>query len=111
MQAYQRAYRRPSLPVVNRTLQADQDTEAFFLFSLMKGDTVEMDYDGARRVCRVKKFYAGGQIWFTSVNNAQNDEDLKRFKATWSKRPNTLKAVNARKVVVDVLGRVHPAND
>lgn len=109
MQAYER--RRGGQPVVNRILNIDQDAEASFLFSLMKGDTVEMDYNGGRRVCRVKKFYSSGQIWFTEVNNAQSDEDQKKFNTAWSKRPNTLKAANARKVVVDALGRIRSAND
>lgn len=85
--------------------------EAEFLFSLMKDDTVEMDFKGGRAIFRVKKFYANGQIWFTSVNNAQQDADQMKQKTTWSKSPNTLRPLNPRKVVVDLLGKVHPAND
>jgi hypothetical protein len=59
----------------------------------------------------VKKFYANGQIWFTSANNAQDDAEQKKRKTTWSKYPNTLRPLNPRKVVVDLLGKVHPAND
>jgi len=77
----------------------------------MKGDTIELDYDGRRQVFRVKKFYAAGSIWVTHVNNAQKDEEQQRDKTRWSKRPNELKALHPRKVVVDLLGRVHPAND
>jgi hypothetical protein len=85
--------------------------EAEFLFSLMKDDTVEMDFKGERAIFRVKKFYANGQIWFTSANNAQQDADQMKQKTTWSKSPNTLRPLNPRKVVVDLLGKVHPAND
>lgn len=85
--------------------------EAEFLFSLMKDDTVEMDFKGERAIFRVKKFYANGQIWFTSANNAQQDADQMKQKTTWSKNPNTLRLLNPRKVVVDLLGKVHPAND
>lgn len=85
--------------------------EADFLFSLMKDDTVEMDFQGGRAIFRVKKFYANGQIWFTSVNNAQDDTAQKKQKTTWSKYPNTLRPLSPRKVVVDLLGKVHPAND
>ena len=44
--------------VVSRTMK--DDPEAEFLFSLMKGDIVEMDYEGGRELFRVKKFYASG---------------------------------------------------
>jgi len=109
MEAYQR--RRNGQPVVRRTMDTDSEAEACFLFSLMKGDTVEMNYDGGRRVFRVKKFYSAGSIWFTEANNAQSDKEQKKQKTTWSRNANSLRRVNARKVVVDLLGRVHPAND
>ncbi len=98
-----------SEPAVSRKLK--DNPEAEFLFSLMKDDTVELDHNGAREVFRVKKFYAAGPIWFTGVNNAQMDADQKKNKTTWSKNPNGLKTLNPRKVVVDLLGRVHTAND
>jgi CRISPR-associated endonuclease Csn1 len=96
-------------PAVSRKLK--DNPEAEFLFSLMKHDTVELDHNGAREVFRVKKFYAAGPIWFTGVNNAQMDADQKKNKTTWSKNPNGLKTLNPRKVVIDLLGKVHPAND
>jgi hypothetical protein len=34
-----------------------------------------------------------------------------KLKIVSSKYPSTLKALEPRKVVVDLLGRVHPAND
>ncbi len=98
-----------SEPAVSRKLK--DNPEAEFLFSLMKDDTIELDYNGAREVFRVKKFYAAGPIWFTGVNNAQMDADQKKNKTTWSKNPNGLKTLNPRKVVVDLLGRIHSAND
>jgi hypothetical protein len=106
-EAYDR--RRKKLPVVSRELQNASDAE--FLFSLQKDDTVELDFNGGRTLARVKKFFATGQIWFTDVNNAQMDAEQKKQKTTWSKRANSLKDMNPRKVVVDLLGRVHPAND
>jgi CRISPR-associated endonuclease Csn1 len=98
-----------SEPAVSRKLKGNPEAE--FLFSLMKDDTVELDSNGGRAVFRVKKFYAAGPIWFTGVNNAQMDADQKKHKTTWSKNPNGLKTLNPRKVVVDLLGRVHTAND
>jgi CRISPR-associated endonuclease Csn1 len=106
-EAYDR--RRKKVPVVSRNLASTAEAE--FLFSVMKDDTVELDFEGTRQVFRVKKFYDAGPIWFTGVNNAQMDEEQKKNKTTWSKTPNGLKLLNPRKVVVDLLGKVHPAND
>jgi hypothetical protein len=104
---------RPRNPVYGAAVSrvSKEYPEAEFLFSLMKDDTVEMDFQGERAIFRVKKFYANGQIWFTAANNAQDDAEQKKQKTTWSKYPNTLRPLNPRKVVVDLLGKVHPAND
>jgi CRISPR-associated endonuclease Csn1 len=91
--------------------QMKDDTEAEFLFSLMKGDIVEMDYQGGRELFRVKKFYAAGRTWFAHVNNAQKDADQKRDGTCWAKPPNGLMQLNARKVTIDLLGHVHPVHD
>jgi CRISPR-associated endonuclease Csn1 len=95
--------------VVSRTMK--DKPEAKFLFSLMKGDIVEMDHAGDRELFRVKKFYAVGQIWFTHVNNAQNDADQQRDRTRWSKSPNGLMQLDAHKVTIDLLGKVHPVHD
>jgi CRISPR-associated endonuclease Csn1 len=88
-----------------------EGAEAQFLFSLMKGDTVEIDFQGRREVFKVKKFYAAGSIWLTHANNAQADAEQRKDSTAWSKLPNTLKDLHPRKVVVDPLGSVHSAND
>ena len=105
-EAYERIRRKQ--PVVGRSLE---NIEAEFLFSIMKDDTVEMVVDGERRIMRVKKFAENGQIWFVPVNDAHEDSEQKKQKLAWSLVPNTLRQRALRKVVVDLLGRVHPAHD
>ena len=95
--------------VVRRTLS--QDTEAEFLFSLCKDDTIEVELEGNKQILRAKKFGDNGQMWFVPVNDAHTDADQKKFGITWSKKPATLKYLQPRKVVVDLLGRIHPASD
>ena len=104
--AYER--HREHLPVVSRTHGGE---EATFLFSLMKDDTVELEKDGTRGIYRVKKFEATGKITFVPVNNAMLDKMQYATGAAWSRMPATLKPMSPRKVVVDLLGKVHPAND
>jgi len=96
------------MPVVSRSHDAD---EAAFLFSLMKDDTVELEKDGNRGIYRVKKFEATGKITFVPVNNAMLDKMQYSTGAAWSRMPATLKPMSPRKVVIDLLGKVHPAND
>jgi CRISPR-associated endonuclease Csn1 len=107
MEAYFR--HRQNTPIVARKLEDDPDAE--FLFSLMKGDMVEMNYKGQRGNFRVKKFYSSGQIWFADGNNAQQDKDQQRDGTRWSKRPDALRELRPRKILVDLLGKTHPAND
>lgn len=95
-------------PVISRIHPEDRDAD--FLFSLAKGDVIELDYKSGRDVFRVKKFYSSGQIWLTHVNNAQKDEEQKRDKTTWSVNPNPLRLLNPQKVIIDPLGRKYRIN-
>jgi hypothetical protein len=104
---------RPQKEVENHAdiRRLKSDPEAQFLFSLMKDDTVLIENEGRDNIYRVKKFEATGKITFVPVNNAMPDKLQYSTKAAWSKMPTTLRALKPRKVVVDLLGRIHPAND
>jgi hypothetical protein len=105
--AYER--RRRKLPVVSRELATIPDAE--FLFSVMKDDTVEVSDPKGTRVLRVKKFNDQKQMWFVPVNDAHDDGQQMKLGIAWSKKPSGLKDLCPRKVVVDLLGKVHAAND
>jgi len=106
-EAYER--RREKTPVVARILEGD--LEAQFLFSISKDDTLEIQDGDLRRIVRVKLFYDNKQIFYVPVNDAHLDADQKKLAIVKSKYPNSLRPLEPRKVVVDLLGRVHPAND
>ncbi len=103
-EAYDRVGKK--LPVVSPRLAGAQDAE--LLFSIMKDDTIEITHDSGRTILRVKKFSENKQMWFVPVNDAHDDGQQMKLGITWSKKPNTLKDLKPRKVVVDLLGRVHP---
>lgn len=105
-EAYERLRRK--LPVVARSIEGK---DAEFLFSISKDDTVEVTQKDRTQLLRVKKFGDNGQIWFVPINDAHDDAAQSKLAITWSKTPSTLKQLKPRKVVVDLLGRVHPAND
>ncbi len=108
-QAYER--RRRKQAIVSRQLEG---SDAEFLFSLCKDDTVEMTRKGKRSIYRVKLFYDQGDtcsICFVPVNDAHLSQDHRKLELEWYARPSTLKTLEPRKVLIDLLGRVHPAND
>jgi hypothetical protein len=74
----------------------------------MKDDTIEVEHSTGTQILRVKKFNEHKQMWFVPVNDAHDDGQQMKLGITWSKKPNTLKDLKPRKVVVDLLGRVHP---
>jgi CRISPR-associated endonuclease Csn1 len=106
-EAYERCRRR--LPVVLHELVDVTDAE--FIFSMMKDDTIEVTDTNGTRILRVKKFGDNKQVWFVPVNDAHDDAQQKKLGITWSRTPNSLKELRPRKVVIDLLGKVHPAND
>jgi len=106
-EAYER--RRQKHPIVSRKLP--NHPEAEFLFSVTKDDTIEYADENGTHILRVKMFYDNSQIWFVPVNDAHDDAQQRKLGIAWSKRPNTLKALHPRKVVVDLLGKVRAAND
>jgi hypothetical protein len=106
-EAYERW--REKKPVVARFLEGDLEAE--FLFSISNDDTIEIKDGDERRIVRIKKSAENKQIFYVPVNDAHTDADQMKLKIMSSKYPNTLKALEPRKVVVDLLGRVHPAND
>jgi CRISPR-associated endonuclease Csn1 len=106
-EAYKR--QREKQPVVARVLE--DAPEAEFLFSISNDDTIEIKEGDRRRIVRVKKSAENKQIFYVPVNDAHTDADQMKLAIVKSKTPSTLKPLEARKVVVDLLGRVHPAND
>lgn len=106
-EAYER--RKNRKPVVARTLVGDPEAE--FLFSVSNDDTVEIKDGDGRKIVRIKKSGENKQIFYVPVNDAHTDADQMKLKIVTSKYPSTLKALEPRKIVVDLLGRVHPAND
>jgi len=106
-EAYER--RKNRKPVVARKL--DGAPEAEFLFSISNDDTIEIKNGDKRKIVRIKKSGENKQIFYVPVNDAHTDADQKKLNIASSKYPSTLKALEPRKVVVDLLGRVHPAND
>jgi len=106
-EAYER--RRAKKPVVARVLE--ENPEAQFLFSISNDDTIEIKDGDRHKIVRIKKSGENKQIFYVPVNDAHTDADQKRLNIASSKYPSTLKALEPRKVVIDLLGKVHPAND
>jgi hypothetical protein len=106
------AFRRKEkgLPLVAKKLASARNSR--FLFSLMKGDIVEMDdLQQCRRNLFVVRNFSDGNIGFVRHTEARQYIDLKKGANTTAdlvcvRSLNTLKQLGCRKVFVDVLGRV-----
>jgi len=94
--------KRAGEPVVKR----DHGEGKCFLFSISKKDCLIIDTDGPRRVYVVDKI-TPGKITITSLNDARLKAHAERF----GRSPDKLRQLNCRKVSVDPIGNVRPAND
>ena len=113
-EAYRKHHR--ITPLILKTLPDTQNQP--FKFSLMGGDTVEteIDYDERGKlytagIYRVRTIAANGQISLLKINDSRMKKDIKDAKEWWSPAIDTLRKLGCKKVLVDLLGRVHPAND
>ncbi len=108
--------KRKKLPIIQESYP-DADNYVF-KFSLMGGDLIEIhrNCNHAQETCvptiyRVRTIATNGQLSLVRVNDARLKQDIQKVKEWWSPMAGTLKQLDCRKVVIDVLGKVHPAND
>jgi hypothetical protein len=108
--------KRRNLPIVQKTYPDAPD--AIFKFSLMGGDTVELHRACKHKegICkpeiyRLRVIATNGQLGLIKLNDARLVKDIKANHDWWSPMADALRSLDCRKVVVDLLGRVHPAND
>jgi CRISPR-associated endonuclease Csn1 len=113
-EAYKR--RHHIAPLIHRTLPGAEDLQ--FKFSLMGGDTVELHRkcDHAASACtpefyRIRTIAANGQISLVRITDARMKKDIQAAKDWWSPTADTLRKLDCRKIVVDLLGRRRYAND
>jgi CRISPR-associated endonuclease Csn1 len=83
--------------------------ERGFLFSLCKGDTVMLNDPSGERtgIWVVRKIMASQQIMLVPEHDARLENERQRFAPTIS----GMRKLNARKAVVDPLGRIWEAHD
>lgn len=94
-------------------IQRDHGPGKKFLFSIAVGEHVMMKRDGAKieELIRVISI-SDGQVEFVVHNDARSDSDRKKIPgARITSAPAALQKRKVRKVVVDPLGNILPAND
>jgi CRISPR-associated endonuclease Csn1 len=104
--AHQRLGRRE--PVVQR----DHGPRKCFRFSLAEGEYVEMEHEhGKRQLFRVTGT-SDNEVEFRLHTDARRSTIVKKIKGARVRRsPGSLQDASARKVTVDPLGNILPAND
>lgn len=99
--------KRLGLPLVQR----DHGKECRFKFSLMNGDTIDLGKGAEAERFVVRSVWSEGPLTLVKVNDARKLADIRAAKAVWYPSADTLRKRGCRKIRIDVLGRVHPAND
>lgn len=101
-------------PVIQTRL--DAAPEATFKFSLMWGDTLLMHKgcEHEKNICRpsfwrVKSIWTQGTLALASINDARRVNEIRAAKDLFRPSPDTLRKLDAVKVVIDSLGHVHHA--
>lgn len=100
---------RRGQPVVCREYAGEEGWQ--FKFSLMGGDTVALVREGVEGLYRLRSIEGGGPLFLLPIQDGRLVKEITRTADRWRPSPNTLRALSARRVVVDLLGRAHPAND
>jgi CRISPR-associated endonuclease Csn1 len=105
--AMQRQRRR--LPIV----QKEHGERVSFLCTLRPGDVIEaaQTNDGPKRLWRVRTIKSSGQLETHLLVDARQKSDIQKARALWAPTVNTLFSSGARKVSINYLGEVVPAND
>jgi hypothetical protein len=82
----------------------------------MGGDTVLLhkDCDHNQNPCnpsvwRLRSIAANGQLSLVRINDARPKSEIIKAKEWWSPIEDTLRELDAVKVVIDSLGRIHQA--
>ncbi|MGH9816470.1 MAG: type II CRISPR RNA-guided endonuclease Cas9 [Candidatus Acidiferrales bacterium] len=105
LEAHER--RRKGLPVVQR----DHGSGLRFKFSLMGGDTIELQKGERGGLYVIRTIATNGQISLARIHDGRLKKEMQDAGDWWSPKPEGLREFETRKVLVDVLGKVHPAND
>jgi len=110
LEATQRAARNQ--PIVQR----DHGEGYLFKFSLTGKDALEMDDSKGGRILFVVRTVSQDKHGYIKVEvvrhaDARRKEEIKAAGDWLTRSPNELRKLSCRKVRVDLLGRVHPAND
>jgi CRISPR-associated endonuclease Csn1 len=101
--------KRQHLPIVER--RHPDMGEYQFKFSLMNGDIVEICKDGNPELFRLRSIESDGGLFLLSIRDARLLKEINASGDRWRPSAEALRKLNCRKVVIDTLGRVHPAND
>lgn len=105
---------RRKQPIIQRNISAIP--EAVFKLALMWGDTLQLhkDCDHINDICkpsfwRVRSIWEQGTLTLVRINDARLLNEIRVAKDWLLPSADALRKMDAAKVVIDSLGRVHPA--
>lgn len=98
--------KQKKLPIVEK-----KHAEGDFLFSITQGEILEMDTTHHGRKLFVIKSISKNDIECAGINDARDKKTIKSSKARARCTCKKLSEKNAKKMIVNILGEVHRAND
>jgi CRISPR-associated endonuclease Csn1 len=101
--------KRKKLPIIQRAYP--EFAEYQFKFSLMNGDILEILDEGVPQLFRVRSIESNGVFFLLSIHDARLIKEIAATGDRWRPSADALRKLNCRKVTIDTLGRVRPAND
>ncbi|NNN20317.1 MAG: type II CRISPR RNA-guided endonuclease Cas9 [Acidimicrobiaceae bacterium] len=101
--------KRKKMTVIQRAYP--EFSEYQFKFSLMNGDIVEILEEGVPLLYRLRSIESNGAFFLLSIRDARMVKEIVTTGDRWRPSADALRKLSCRKVNIDTLGRVHPAND
>jgi hypothetical protein len=108
--------KRKGLPIVQKSYP--EAGNYIFKFSLMGGDTLLLhrECNHEKDICkasvwRLRTIGSNGQLSIVKITDARLKTEIQKAKEWWSPTSDTLRKLEAAKMVIDSLGRLHGAND
>ena len=104
---------RKRQPVVMRSYPGEENF--VFKFSLLCGDIIEAEQRGSKNLYVVRSISESGsgavELALAEHKDARKINEMKEAKSLWRPKIDPMRKAGCKKVSVDFLGKIHPAND
>ncbi|WGL60087.1 type II CRISPR RNA-guided endonuclease Cas9 [Pigmentibacter sp. JX0631] len=98
-----------NLPVINKEVMKEHGGK--FLFSLVKGDTIEVSEGDKIKYWNVKSILSDGRIYYSPVNDARTQQIREENNAYLRVSARSLQSLRCRKVIISPIGEIYECSE